>query len=687
MLKKKKGTSGNAVQYVTRNQALKKLQLKLSEFRRLCILKGIHPREPKKKPQGQNKTYYHVKDIAYLLHEPLLKKARELYAYEKKVRRARAKKNRDLAARLAARKPSYRLDHLVRERYPSFVDALRDLDDPLTLVHLFAVLPAEKAHGIPAPAVQLARRLALEWQAWVVRSHALRKAFISVKGYYFQAEVQGQAVTWLVPHATSQVLPPDVDYKVMLTFLEFYSTLLQFVNYKLYHSLGLRYPPVLDPKLEQAAVGLEALMQDLASSGSGAAAAAPRQLAAAAAEDAEEGGVNPAAQQRLGSLADKVRELEEEIRGERPRGAAAAAADAQQAGSEDGSASEEEEAAEEEGFEIDSGDEGEDTEEEEEEADSGSDEEEEQAAADDPEDADLAAAGAAAGEASDDEGEQAEEEEEDGQQLAGGAADVDADDDAGVCASLFKGLVFFLGREVPREQLLLIIRAFGGEAGWDGEGSPLAEGDERITHQVVDRPTQGHRFLSREYVQPQWVFDSANFRVLARPPLYAPGKAPPPHLSPFVRGEEEGYVPEYGRQLAALQEAARAARKRRAAAARGGDVFVGEEEEGGEGGAAALTAEEEAEAAEARYAAELAKELKKSGAAAGEESEEEEAAAPAPKKRRVSGEDELQMDEQQMKDIMMTRKARKMYQGLQKSRAAKQARVAALEQRAAALKQ
>ena len=32
----------------------------------------------------------------------------------------------------------------------------------------------------------------------------------------------GEAITWLVPHALSQVLPADVDYRVMLTFLEFY---------------------------------------------------------------------------------------------------------------------------------------------------------------------------------------------------------------------------------------------------------------------------------------------------------------------------------------------------------------------------------------------------------------------------------------------------------------------------------
>ena len=80
----------------------------------------------------------------------------------------------------------------------------------------------------------------------------------------------------------------------------------QFVNFKLYHSLGLRYPPALDGKLEAAAAGLEALMHDLAAAPSSAA-GEPAAAGGGEADGGEERQVNPEAQQRIGSLADKVR--------------------------------------------------------------------------------------------------------------------------------------------------------------------------------------------------------------------------------------------------------------------------------------------------------------------------------------------------------------------------------------------
>ena len=103
------------------------------------------------------------------------------------MRKARARRNFTLAKQLAARAPGYKLDHLVRERYPAFIDALRDLDDALCMVHLFATLPGDEAQAIPAEMVHTSRRLVLEWQALLCRTAALRKSFISVKGFYFQA--------------------------------------------------------------------------------------------------------------------------------------------------------------------------------------------------------------------------------------------------------------------------------------------------------------------------------------------------------------------------------------------------------------------------------------------------------------------------------------------------------------------
>lgn len=65
---------------------------------------------------------------------------------------------------------------------------------------------------------------------------------------------------------------------------------------------------------------------------------------------------------------------------------------------------------------------------------------------------------------------------------------------------LFKGLKFYLNREVPREPLVFIIRCFGGEVSWDKTlfvGSTFDENDESITHQIVDRPAMEKQFISR----------------------------------------------------------------------------------------------------------------------------------------------------------------------------------------------
>ena len=46
--------------------------------------------------------------------------------------------------------------------------------------------------------------LAAQWQAYVARTRSLRKVFVSIKGFYYQAEVNGTVLTWVVPHTFAQ---------------------------------------------------------------------------------------------------------------------------------------------------------------------------------------------------------------------------------------------------------------------------------------------------------------------------------------------------------------------------------------------------------------------------------------------------------------------------------------------------
>ncbi|KAF6082456.1 pescadillo ribosomal biogenesis factor 1 [Phyllostomus discolor] len=425
-LEKKKYERGSATNYITRNKARKKLQLSLPDFRRLCILKGIYPHEPKHKKKVNKgstapRTFYLIKDIRFLLHEPIVNKFREYKVFVRKLRKAYGKSEWNTVERLKDNKPYYKLDHIVKERYPTFIDALRDLDDALSMCFLFSTFPRTgKCH---VQTIQLCRRLTVEFMHYVIAARALRKVFLSIKGIYYQAD-----------H------PTDVDYRVMATFTEFYTTLLGFVNFRLYQSLNLHYPPKLEGQArtevtaheDTYALDSESSMEKLAALGA--------------------------------SLARVVVPAEEE-----------------------------------------------------------------------PEVDEFPA-----------DGEMAAQEEDRRKELAAQEKH----------KKLFEGLKFFLSREVPREALAFIIRSFGGDVSWDKSvciGATYDVSDSCVTHQIVDRPGQQMPVIGRYYVQPQWVFDSVNARLLLPVADYFPGVQLPPHLSPFVSEKEGDYVPPEKLKLLALQ--------------------------------------------------------------------------------------------------------------------------------------
>ncbi|XP_012869981.1 PREDICTED: pescadillo homolog [Dipodomys ordii] len=447
-LEKKKYERGSATNYITRNKARKKLQLSLADFRRLCILKGIYPHEPKHKKKVNKgstaaRTFYLIKDIKFLLHEPIVNKFREYKVFVRKLRKAYGKSEWNTVERLKDNKPNYKLDHIVKERYPTFIDALRDLDDALSMCFLFSTFPRTgKCH---VQTIQLCRRLSVEFLHYVIAARALRKVFLSIKGIYYQAEVLGQPIVWITPYAFSHDHPTDVDYRVMATFTEFYTTLLGFVNFRLYQSLNLHYPPKLEGQVQaetKASEATYALDSESSIEKLAALSASLARVVVPAVEEEAEADEFPAD----GEMATQEEERRKEL--------------------------------------------------------------------------------------------QAQEKHK----------------------KLFEGLKFFLNREVPREALAFIIRSFGGEVSWDKSlciGATYDVTDSCITHQIVDRPGQQTSVIGRYYVQPQWVFDSVNARLLLPVAEYFPGVQLPPHLSPFVSEKEGDYIPPEKLKLLALQRGER----------------------------------------------------------------------------------------------------------------------------------
>ena len=77
--------------------------------------------------------------------------------------------------------------------------------------------------------------------------------------------------------------------------------------------------------------------------------------------------------------------------------------------------------------------------------------------------------------------------------------------------------------------------------------SSLTEPVPTIDLDTISIPSQslkpGSRVPGRIYIQPQWVWDCINEGNLLRPDLYAPGATLPPHLSPWVKPSKGAYDP------------------------------------------------------------------------------------------------------------------------------------------------
>ncbi|XP_053992992.1 pescadillo homolog [Hylaeus volcanicus] len=454
-LKTKKGTKGCASKYLTRAAALRKLQLSLAAFRRLCILKGIYPREPKRKLHGRDKTYYHTKDILHLYHEPVLEKLRLQQSFEKKYKRAISRHEKAVARSLEKQRPFYTLFHIVKERYNTLVDAVRDLDDALSTVALFACLPSDDSAGISSSIISASTQLFDEFIFFCAKKKLVRRVFCSIKGFYIQVKVLGQSVIFLIPHQFTQDITQQVDYKVLLTFLEFYLCMLKSVNFKLYSMESWAYPPKCHAKLLRAGYRFLSLSLNEVK------AILPFSSKEKHSLDTKSQGNSLECDETHTALFNKhVEDLTEE-------------------------------------------------EEEERETEVNLDEFE-----------------------GDPTVERLKEESEEDK----------------VIQSLFSGLSFFISREVPRVVLAFLLESCGAEIiTWEDTLLEADPNDTRITHHILDRPMNDalkQYSNTREFVQPQWVFDSINARKVLPIKPYGPGLQPPAHLSPFVENSQESFAPQ-----------------------------------------------------------------------------------------------------------------------------------------------
>ncbi|CRG99953.1 pescadillo homolog, putative [Plasmodium relictum] len=244
-IKKKK--EGN---YLTKKNIIRKLYLNEDEFRKLCIFKGIYPKDYKEIPLKYRKKFYKHKifytrnDYLKLSHEKIIQDFRKIKIFLRKYKKFKIVMEDEARSKnIVSNFPKYKLDHIIKERFPVLSYAVEQLDDSLSAVIAYSLLPSNEKLGIKNNLVKLCEDLKNHFHYYIYKTKKIKKAFISVKGYYLQAEILQKKVTWIVPHIYTPYLSKSIDFRLITTFIEYYVSLLKFVLYKLYKLDNLQYPP------------------------------------------------------------------------------------------------------------------------------------------------------------------------------------------------------------------------------------------------------------------------------------------------------------------------------------------------------------------------------------------------------------------------------------------------------------
>jgi pescadillo protein len=109
----------------------------------------------------------------------LLTKFREIKAHLKKHKKLLGRKETKLAEEHMRKAPKYTLSHIIKERYPTFLDALRDLDDALCL-NQFVCKPTPTSYsGDIRKEIEECSTLLKEFLLYCTVTQCFKKAFLN----------------------------------------------------------------------------------------------------------------------------------------------------------------------------------------------------------------------------------------------------------------------------------------------------------------------------------------------------------------------------------------------------------------------------------------------------------------------------------------------------------------------------